>query len=81
MQITVYTRPEYLDEISKFLISEIPYEHSIPIYTKSTLTLLSFPYVEVSLFYDDYVRLIDFKMENTEQKTQGLYNNITTKIK
>lgn len=62
MQITIYTRPEYLEEMSNFLKSDIPFEHNIPMYQKNILTLLSFPYVEVALFYDDYVRLKDFKL-------------------
>jgi hypothetical protein len=72
MQITIYTRPEYLEEMSKFLASDIPYEHTIPIYNKSALTLLSFPWVEVSLFYDDYVKLKDFKMEHRTEDTGPL---------
>jgi hypothetical protein len=72
MQITVYTRPEYLEEMSNFLKSDIPYEHNIPIYQRNILTLLSFPYVEVSLFYDDYVRLKDFKMEHRTEDTGPL---------
>jgi hypothetical protein len=71
MQIIIYTRPEYLEEMSNFLKSDIPYEHNIPIYDKGILSLLSFPCIEVSVFYDDYVKLMDFRMENaTKHRTE-----------
>lgn len=71
MQIIIYTRPEYLEEMSNFLKSDIPYEHNIPIYDKGILSFLSFPYIEVSVFYDDYVKLMDFRMENaTKHRTE-----------
>jgi hypothetical protein len=72
MQITIYTRPEYLEEMSNFLTSDIPYEHTIPVYTKSVLVFLSFSYIEVTLFYDDYVRLMDFKLEDRTGDTGPL---------
>jgi hypothetical protein len=72
MQITIYTRPEYLEEMSNFLTTSLPYGHNIPVYTKSILSLLSFSYIEVTLFYDDYVRLMDFKLEDRTGDTGPL---------
>ena len=72
MQIIIYTHPEYLEEMSNFLKSDIPYEHNIPIYKKNILRLLSFPYVAVSVFYEDYVKLMDFKMQHRTDDTGPL---------
>jgi hypothetical protein len=70
MQITIYTKTKSLEELANFLSTDIPYEHNIPIYKNSLLGVLSFSYTKVSLFYDDYVRLMDFKLllHRTEDK-------------
>lgn len=62
MQITIYTKPENLEELSNFLTTDIPYEHNIKFYEKCPSSIIGPHFTEVTLFYEDYVRLNDFKM-------------------
>jgi hypothetical protein len=62
MQIKIYIEEKFIDELSNFLKSQIPYEHSITYYTFQPARKLTT--LEVNLFYEDYVKLKDMKIEN-----------------
>lgn len=59
MQIKIYTPESHLEEMHNFLKSDVPYEHTIEYSTDCTHLTIS-GWVEVSLFYLDYVLLEDF---------------------
>jgi hypothetical protein len=61
MQVKIYIKEESLEELSAFLKASVLYEHSINFLPyKDTLS----GGVEVSIFYDDYVKLKDWKMKD-----------------
>jgi len=70
MQITIYTKPESLEELANFLSTDIPYGHNIPVHTERGIVTFQ-NLIEVSLFYDDYVRLMDFKLESHRTEDSG----------
>jgi hypothetical protein len=61
MQVKIYVEEKTLEELSNFLKSSINYEHNIPFSTKNIDQR-----VEVFIFYDDYVRLRDWKVESDQ---------------
>ena len=68
MQIKIYVKNDNLSELNHFLKTEYKYEHSIQYWTYRG-EFLSFAVTEVMLFYDDFVALEDFSMENrTKEK-------------
>lgn len=67
MQVKIHVHRFYLEELSYFLKSEIPYKHTILFTDHGGDSSMS----EICLFYDDYVRLKDFSSKellNNESK-------------
>jgi hypothetical protein len=65
MQISIFVRKQDLEELSSFLKNSFPYEHSIEFVDQPNFGRSNFSsnYVEVTLFYDDYVMLNDWKIK------------------
>ncbi len=64
MQVTIYIQDQFLAELANFTSSSIKYEHTIE-YSKyvSQRNNLIGDYIEVSLFYDDFISLEEWQME------------------
>lgn len=68
MQISIHVIINDLPELAKFLKSDIPYEHTVDYsLTKKVRT----PDVVVQLFYDDFVKLEDWKIKS-RTKASGI---------
>ena len=63
MQIKIFVHETDLEELSLFLKSGINYEHNVDFMTYFDEVPWNGQGVEVSVFYDDYVRLRDWKMK------------------
>lgn len=63
MQISIFVKRHDLEELSSFLKSAIPYEHTIEFHEQPNFGRSNFSsnYIETILFYDDYIMLNDFK--------------------
>ena len=58
MQVKIHVREEELDNLAKFLLAPIPYEHTVEYFLHAQET----PTVEILLNMRDYVILRDFDM-------------------
>jgi hypothetical protein len=64
MQIKVFVKRQDIEELANFLKSPIPYEHNIEFNDQISFGRSHFnsSYLEVSMFYDDYVLLNEWKI-------------------
>jgi len=64
MQISIFVKKQDLEELSRFLKCGVNYEHSVEFSDQPSFGRSNFSssYIETILFYDDYVRLVDWKI-------------------
>ena len=67
MQITIHIEEQFLSELANFISASIKYEHTIN-YSKyvSQRNHLVGDYIEVNLFYDDFVSLEEWQMKTPD---------------
>jgi hypothetical protein len=63
MQISIYVGEDSLQELSNFLKADIKYEHTIEFYLNQNIG--GRPYVQVMVFYDDFLALEEWAMQST----------------